>query len=319
MFKNIKKFVSEVIGDDLTEIPSSKDVPLDPQQFYEKIGLLEHPDTRKPVPKLTRYQKMIWLDAFRYKYRLVIKSQKIGLTTSALMEDFQKALLPLDHPLSCRGREILIIAQTYKMAREHLDTLYNMIVMSEKYHRYLLSKPIKHPAGTLRHRTKADMLSIYNPSNPQKPTRIIALGPRASGVWSWKNVKHIHMSDVAAIDQVDDAPMFGAAFSRLANTNGTILIETPPRGQRGKVWDIYKMSELHGNEEYEEAKFKVRKIPADMAVQSGLITQGFLDQEQVRLGLLYPMFYEAEFLNPFTSWYTQDMINYDNTPDYVEY
>jgi len=295
----------------------STDIPLDPQKFYENVGLLEHPKTRELVPELTSYQKRIWNDTFRYKYRLVIKSQKVGITTSALMEDFQKAILPIEHPLSCRGREILIIAQNQRMAEEHLRTLQRMIVNSESYSNFLITQP---SGGILRTEvTKTMMLYIHNPSNPNKPTRIIALGPHASGIWSWKNVKHIHMSDVAAIDQVDDTPMFGAAFSRLANTGGSMLIESPPRGQRGKVWDIYKQSELTGNDIYEAAKFKVRKIPADMAVDAGLIDQRFLEEEQVRLGPLYPMFYECEFINPFTSWYTEDMINYDNAPDYVEW
>jgi hypothetical protein len=123
------------------------------------------------------------------------------------------------------------------------------------------------------------------------------------------------MSDVAAVDQVDDSGLFGAAFSRLANTNGSILIESPPRGQRGKVWEIYKASKLKGDEDYEEAKFKVREYEAQRAVDAGLITQEFLDQEKIRLGPLYGMFYECEFINPYTSWYTEDMFKFDNDPD----
>lgn len=295
------------------------DIPEDPHSFYKNMGLLEHPRTREPVESLTGYQALMWKYAFRYKYRMIIKSQKVGITTSALMEDFQRAILPLDNPWSCRGREILIIAQKYEMAKEHLDTLYNMLVLSEKYRDFIIDKPLELTTSRARQKSKANMLYIYNPSNPGKPTRIIALGPRASGVWSWKNVKHIHMSDVAAVDQVDDSPMFGAAFSRLANTNGSMLIESPPRGQRGKVWDIYRMSTLKGDEVYEEAKFKVDKIPAREAVQAGLIDEEFLEQERVRLGVLYPMFYECEFLNPYTQWYTKDLFQYDNTPDYVEY
>jgi hypothetical protein len=34
------------------------------------------------------------------------------------------------------------------------------------------------------------------------------------------------MSDVAVTNQVDDSGLFAAAFSRLANTNGTLTIET---------------------------------------------------------------------------------------------
>lgn len=297
-------------------------VPAHPQKFYEKFGLLEHPKTREPVKKLTAYQIATWLDGFRYKYRLTVKSQKTGVTTSSLIEDFQKAVIPTHgHPyseFSTMGRETLIIAQKFEMAKEHLTTLYQMLVESEEYSDWIITKPSDILIGRNKSKTKANMLYIQNPENPKRPTRFIALGPRASGVWSWKNVKHIHMSDVAATDQIDDSQLFGAAFSRLANTGGTMHIETPPRGTTGKVWDIYQQSELQGDEAYEEAKFKVRKIYATEAVEAGLMTQEFLDQERVRLGTLYGMFYECEFLNPTTSWYSKEMIHYDNNPEYVE-
>src|SRR3990167_5228721 len=297
-------------------------VPVKANDFYHKFGLLEHPKTREPVKDLTSYQQSTWNDGYRYKYRLRVKSQKTGITTSSLIEDFQKCIIPTkNHPLSpwsCMGREILIIAQKFEMAKEHLNTLYGLLIESD-YSNYVIDKPVEFTTRKSRDKTKANMLYIQNPENPKRPTRIIALGPRASGVWSWKNVKHIHMSDVAAVDQIDDSQLFGAAFSRLANTGGSMLIESPPRGQRGKGWEIYQASELIGDEAHEEAKFNVKKIYADQAVQAGLIDQEFLDQERIRLGPLYGMFYECEFLNPFTSWYTKDMINYDNNPNYVEF
>jgi hypothetical protein len=72
---------------------------------------------------------------------------------------------------------------------------------------------------------------IHNPDNPHKPTRIIGLGGSISGsIWSWKEVAHIHVSDLAAGSRIDDAEVFGAAFSRLENTNGTMLIEHQHEG-----------------------------------------------------------------------------------------
>jgi len=297
------------------------DVPVKANDFYHKFGLLEHPKTRLPVKDLTRYQQDTWNDAYRYKYRLRVKSQKTGMTTSSLMEDFQKCIIPTKgHPLSewsCMGREILIIAQKFEMAKEHLRTLYEMLIESS-YSDYVIDKPLQFTNRTGKTKTKANMLYIQNPENPKRPTRLIALGPRASGVWSWKNVKHVHMSDVTATDQIDDAELFAAAFSRLANTGGSMLIEAPPRGTTGKVYEIYTQSQLQGDETFEEAKFQVQKIYASQAVEAGLIDQDFLDAERVRLGPLYPMFYEAEFLNPFTQWYSRDMILYDNDPTDVE-
>ena len=59
-------------------------------------------------------------------------------------------------------------------------------------------------------------------------------------VWSWKQVGHIH-----------DSSLFAAAFSRLANTDGTMLIELPPRRPVGKVYEIYE-------------KYYVNKEPSDL-------------------------------------------------------
>lgn len=65
--------------------------------------------------------------------------------------------------------------------------------------------------------------------NPSKLPHIIGLGgSNPSSIWSWKEVAHIPMSDIAASSRTDDAEVFGAAFSRLANTNETMLIESPP-------------------------------------------------------------------------------------------
>jgi hypothetical protein len=278
-------------------------IPTDPQKFYEDFGLFEHPLTRKPVKKLTSYQLATWKDSFHYRYRLVVKSQKVGITTSSLLEDFQHAVLPSSHPLSCRGKEILVIAQTGDMAKQHLYTLRKLVMNSQKYRKYLITKATE---LVLRDEaTKVSVMFIRNPENIHKPTRIIALSPTERAVWSWKEVKKVHMSDVAVNLAKDDSGFFGAVFSRLANTNGQMLIETPPRGQRGEVWNIYQASKLHGDDEHEQAKFKVREIPVEMAVDAGIIKQEFLDQERARLGVLYSQLYECNFLNPYTSWYDE--------------
>jgi hypothetical protein len=179
-----------------------------------------------------------------------------------------------------------------------------MILGSKKYSQFLITKPTQ---LVLRDEaTKASMIFLKNTNNINKPTRIIALSPSERAVWSWKEVKHIHMSDVAVNPAINDSGLFGASFSRLANTNGSLLIESPPRGQRGEIWNIYQASKLQGDEEHEMAKFKVREISAEMAVDNGIITQQFLNEERVRLGVLYAQYYECAFLNPYTSWYDEN-------------
>jgi len=296
-------------------------IPTDIQKVYENIGLLTHPDTGEPVPKLTAYQKQSWMDNFRYKYNLKVKSQKIGLSTSELMADFNRMIIPTKghkySNASTMGFETLLIAQSYPHAKEHMRTLYEMIIQSEEYRDFIVEKPSEEMIKT--DRTKANILIVRNPENPSKPSRFIALGPTASGIWSWKKVKHIHMSDVAAIDQIDDRQMFAAAFSRLANTRGSMTIETPPRGEQGTVYKLYKDVKTQGSEAFEAAKFNYREYPATMAIESGLMTEEWLEGERERQGVLYGMLYECKFLNPATTWYPTELFHYDNEPDYVTY
>jgi hypothetical protein len=169
------------------------------------------------VNHLTAYQYAVWKDGQRHRYREVIKLQKVGITTSSLIEDFQKAIT------TCKGKEILV-AQDTDHAKDHLYTLRKMITNSAKYSKFLISKPTE---LLLKDEvTKVMQPFIHNPDNPHKPTRIIGLGGSNPGsIWSWKEVAHIHMSDIAASSRIDDAEVFGAAFSRLANINGMMLIE----------------------------------------------------------------------------------------------
>lgn len=309
-----------------TARPLPEYIPTDPDEFYRDFGLLKHPVDEKPVQHLTDYQYEMWALGFKFKYRAAIKSQKIGMSTSSLMEDFQRAITV------CRGKEILIIAQSFDHAKNHLYTLRKMILNSPKYSPFLINKPSE---LLLRDEvTKVSMMYLRNPSDPKKPTRIIALGPLPSGIWSWKEVKHIHVSDITAQQQmIDDSETFGAMFSRLANTRGTMLIESPPRGPSGKVYDIFTQSQLLA-EQYKQrevleegkgkgkgnsqqklqtnpmANFAIRKYPASLAVKAGLITQEFLDSEKVRLGPAYSMFYECDFFNAANTWYKSEYFKY---------
>lgn len=288
--------------------PSIENIPLDPQEFYEDFGFLRHPRTGEPVKTLTPYQYEVWKAGQRYRYRLVVKSQKSGMTTSSLLEDIQRALT------SCKGREILVIAQKFEHAVEHLRTLKYMMVGSTKYAKYLMRDS---EFLFKEEKTKVRTVYIRNPDNPKLPTRIIALGSNESAIWSWKNVAHIHMSDVAATNQKDDAGLFGAALTRLANTNGTMLIESPPRGERGTVYKIYRQSKLKVEDPdapAELGKFKPFEISAREAVAAGLITQEFLDAERQRLGPLYGQYYECEFLSSSNIWYPGDLL--DKQGDY---
>jgi hypothetical protein len=296
------------------ELPTN--IPRDPQRFYQDFGLLTHPKTGQPSPKLMPYQYDVWQAGKYHRYRLAIKSQKIGLSTSVLMEDFWHAIT------DCKGYEILVIAQTVPHAREHLYTLREMLLNSKKYACYLQSTP----TDLLKQDevTKVTMLYIKNPDNPLRPTRIIGLGANEASVWSWKRVKHIHCSDLAVVNQKDYSGLISAAMTRLANTDGSIIIETPPRGPQGKVYEIYMQSRL-AKADSPEGQFKLFTIPAREAVGAGLISQEFLDGERIRLGAQYAQYYEAEFITGTgTCFKLEDVeatqnIPYDPDPESLPY
>jgi len=291
---------------------------MDPDWFYRELGILYHDRTRQPVQHLANYQYKVWKQGFIYKYRLVVKSQKVGFTTSALMEDLQRALLPPTNANSTMGHETLIIAQSGTKAKEHLRKLIKMIKQSKKYRDFLITSPPPWLQST--EKTNSGMIFLRNPFDEMEPSRIISLGSNPGSAWSWMNVKHVHMSDPAAINAVDDAELYDAAFSRLAITNGTFLIESPPRGQRGQLWEIYKASKLktvNTNDPYAdekmEAQFKVYEIPYDYAVQAGVMDEAFFIGERERLGPRFGQYYECEFLNPSNTFYDESLIKYDES------
>jgi len=270
-------------------------IPQDPAEFYQDFGKLIHPYTGQEVQQLTEYQYNISSSPARNN--LVVKSQKVGITTSVLLDDFRISLTPNKG----RGRDILIVGQTDRHASEHLQTLKRMIVDSQKYRKYLITQSKE--LFFKEEKTKVGILYIKNPSNPFRPSRIIGLPPRESALWSWKNVYRIHMSDIAAANMLDDSGVFAAAFSRLANTNGEMVIESPPRGQRGKFYELHELYKDGHN-----ADFKVWTVLAEDGKKAGLISQEFLDAERERLGALYPQYYGGSFLVATGNIFTEDEI-----------
>lgn len=313
MFSQLKKEISSYneIAEKINVI-----VPRDPQEFYKDFGFLTHPrlkdENGQPVivEKLAPYQYEFW--AYQGN-TLAIKSQKIGLTTTSLLEDFQFTLLP-----ECAGKDILVIAQNQLLADDHILTLKRMIRQSKKYSQFLLVTP----EGFREEKTKMSLIYVKNPYDTNKPSRIIALGKSEASVWSWKNVGKIHMSDVAKLDIKEQKNFFAAVYSRLANTQGIIKIETPPNGQQGEVYNIYNKSKakIIENENVvldtfaddpadNASKFKIFEYPAIEAVKAGIISREFLEQERTELGdLLYSQLYECNFLPAGNQWYNESMI-----------
>lgn len=303
MLKQFRLAHERLLSHETLSVPQEY-IPTEALEFYDDFGQFLHPRTGATVTRPTEYQIEEWNN--EQKYKLIVKSQKVGISSWELRHDFNLALTKY------KGKDILIIAQTQYHANEHLLTLKTDIINSPKYSKYLIRDPSEFLFR--EQKTKVREVQIKNPSNPLKPSRIIALGASEGAVWSWKNVAHIHMSDIAANDLKDDSPLFAAAFSRLANTGGSMTIETPPRGPHGRIFEIYQQSLLSSSPTsgYEipiEGRFKIFHVTAQDGVRARLITQEFLDEEKFRLGALYPQYYEAEFISVSGNLFNQSAID----------
>jgi len=293
-----------------------EDIPDDLNEFYSNVGFFTNQKNNEYVTVLAPHQIQTWADRWLSKYRLYLKSQKIGLSTMILLEDFHIALT------RGRGKEILIISQSKEKAKDHIQDLKKMIQESI-YADFLIDRPITEEELLKDERSKIDTIYLRNPEDPKHPTKIIALGITSVGsIISFKKVCHIHMSDVTLADMVDErfVEAFGGAFSRLANTDGTLVIECPPRGPSGPVFNIVDEDDSLKQDgiviELEEGKkiltpsgFLVRRYTYQIGIDCGMITPEFIEKERRRLGVLFGMYYMADFYSTDQTWFDKNSIN----------
>ncbi len=297
-------------------LQSIKDIPDDLDEFYGNVGYFVNQKTNEYVEKLAPHQIQTWADRWISKYRLYLKSQKIGLSTMILLEDIHIALTV------GRGKEILIISQSKEKAKDHIQDLKKMIGNSI-YADFLIDRPITEEELLRDERSKIDTIYLRNPENPSTPTKIIALGITSAGsLISFKRVCHIHMSDVTLADMTEERfiEAFGGAFSRLANTDGSLVIECPPRGPSGPVFNIVDeddslkadgitISLEEGKKIQTPSGFMVRKYTYQVGIDCGMITIPFIEKEKRRLGVLFGMYYLADFYSTDQTWFSKESIN----------
>lgn len=329
--KSMKKNDKIGVSNNPNEISVSKNirseviepiVPRDPQLFYKYFGLLPHPFKKdsngRPLlsPNLAPYQ----VEAWKYPGNLlVIKSNKVGMTTSFSLEDIQSRLLPEE-----AGSDLLLVAQNQEMANEHIRDLKNLMRNSETCSKYLIEKPDK---GLMREESsKVSVAYIRNPYNAKMPSRIIGLGASEKSVFSWKRVNKIHMSDVSLINLNSQKDFFGGLYSRLANTNGVIKIETIPGGTFGEVYRIYlnfmrekldvKMSvtkdvmdSFAEDTQQISTTFNVMEVNVDDGIKAGIVNLDYIAKQRIDLSQLeFDKLYNCKFVAPGNQWFKEDWI-----------
>jgi len=294
---------------------SADQIPDDHYEFYKNVGHFINQKTNEYVTELAPHQIQTWADRWISKYRLYLKSQKIGLSTMILLEDLHIALT------RGRGKEILIISQSKEKAKDHIQDLKKMIQES-MYRDFLIDRATTEEELLKDERSKIDTIYLRNPEDPIHPTKIIALGITSAGsLISFKKVCHIHMSDVTLADMTEErfVEAFGGAFSRLANTDGSLVIECPPRGPSGPVFNIVDEDDSLKKDgiavELEEGKkivtpsgFLVRKYTFQVGIDCAMITPEFIEKERRRLGVLFGMYYLADFYSTDQTWFNKKSI-----------
>lgn len=292
-------------------VPLPASIPLEPAAFYKDFGYLQHPRLKQPVRELAPYQLKVWKALQESRRVIVVKTHKCGLSTSQMLADFQLSILPSSNPLSSRGYDTLLISQTKDIAKELLRTLRRMILRSKKYSAFLIDRPSEideYGSGQVSYQkimrdeqTKTSVIYLRNPEDETRPSRIIALGADNPGsIESWPNIHHLHISDITATIG-DYTQSLNVAITRLANTGGTVVIESIPDFLGSP---LNKMFDNPGD-------FVPITITADEALEAGVIDPAHLASERVRLGPLYEQLYGAKFTTSGSTWYDESLFQYD--------
>ena len=276
------------------------------QRFYEECGSpFYHSESKKQIKKLGKLQINMWNLHMKFRLLLILKSQKIGISSLCI-------LITLWHALTdCMGMELIINAQSDEQAKTHAQDLRRVILGSAIYHDYLIQSEFK-SLGLLKDEiTKVHTIYLHNPRNPRMPTKIIVVGMSPGALLSHKRVSFIWSSDstISQMTSQKKHEVWGAMLSRLANSQGPVIVECPARDPAGPVYDTYERYEKQVlSKERLDPKndFYVFRFKYDLGIRDGFFSQEFIDAEKKRLGPLFGMFYEADFFASNTTWYENE-------------
>ena len=247
----------------------------DPQLFNRQIGLPIHPSTNEPG-ELLPYQ----LDIAKSRANdiLVVKANKIGITETILRRIIQKAVVG-----EYRGYQIMLAAQDFSLAKENMRRLQAIFEGSERLRKLIRGEP-----------TVTRMLLVDG-------TEFLVMPRSARAIRGWPRLKCAFLDEAAHTGLLDDEPIFAAAQSRLANTNGDIIMVSTPAGRRGFFWRSYKAAKKG------EINFEVYELPYHVAL-GRLITGNFITDVKATLGPLFAQEFECEFMAGSTAVFTPDLI-----------
>ncbi len=279
----------------------------DIQEFYEELGCpFFDSRTHETVKKLAKLQMAVWRLHQLFKLIIVLKSQKIGISSLCI-------LITLFHAFTdCMGMELIINAQTDDQAKSHAQDLRRIIANSTKYKDYLITKSYA-STGLLKDEvTKVKTIYLHNPKNPLMPTKIIVVGMSPGALLSHKRVGFIWSSDmtISSVTAEKQHEVWAAMLSRRANTQGPVIVECPARQPAGPVYDAFEKFERAvetGEKIDPEYDFHVEKFTYELGIRDGFFDEKFIDSEKRKYGPLFGTFYNADFFASGHTWYTEKM------------
>jgi hypothetical protein len=297
------------LGIDKLHLPIiDPDISLD--DFYKYFDPIVD-ENGNPI-EIKDHQREVWNHQYEYVRRAYPKSQKIYFSTTFILEDIKHALT------DAMGYEIIICAQSDDHAKTHLSDFKKYILTSE-FKDYLITSPIREIGLERNEITKADRAYLHNPKRPFWPTRVYALGFTEGKLVSYKRVKHVHASDITKADSKPENQdkAFASLTSRLANTQGSFVLEAPPRGQHGPLFKQHEkfnsMTEKGIDlstmpfQEQQKYPFFVKPYDYTVGIKYGCFTPETIEGEKLIHGILFDMYYGAKFMDSDVSFYTSDM------------
>ena len=295
------------------------------EEFYQQLGCpFRASRTDEVITELAPYQIRTAENLRRHRKLLVLKAQKIGESSFAIVDTLRRGVS------DCQGYEIIILAQSEDKIMEHGRDMKKFLLDSP-FADYYIERQEQNP-GHLKDEVSSkyhiylqnrDLTSIT-------PTHIHMLPPSVTRIGSLKRVKHIWCSDITMIDAVADRQRdyFMTLLSRLIMTEGTIFIECPCVGHLGPIYEkdqefqdlvkagtvdaetgnVLRPDKLDPN--VAEHMFYVDRIRVQEAIDCGVLSKNAVEALKIEHGPVFGAFFEADWYAGDASWFGGDILEY---------
>jgi len=257
--------------------------------FNHIVGNPLHPATLEPS-QLLSYQ-IQYNDWWNTYHKLMFnKSRKIGATETAFRTILQNCYG------SYMGHNVMIIAgnrqrQANKILQEFKHLLYGP---NDKGWLDLNNKVWKFNDLVESH--SASLVKLYSgveiETYPGDPTAV--RGPA--------NIRCVFVTEAAHFDSIDDTQVYNALRPLAANDpNVDFILETTPNGKRGFFYDNWVAK---------DSFYKKLEINYEAAMNAGLLTKEFIEQERKNPRIDFAQEYECRFTSSRNAAIIEDNIVY---------